>query len=84
MPLKAMSREANITSQYARMPNRLLVSPASPPWRRKLSSPARSVSTLKLMARKALVTAKRAALAMSQPTNTTTSATSRRGMNAPT
>jgi hypothetical protein len=49
-----------------------------------LSSPARSVSTLKLIARSAFVTAKRAALATSQPTNTTTSPISRRGMKAPT
>ena len=51
----------------------------SPPWRQKLSSPERSVSTLKLNARSALMTAKRTTLAISQPANTTTSATSSRG-----
>ena len=73
-----------MTSQYARMPKMAVVSLATPPCRKKLSSPARSVSTLKLMARNALVTTSRTTLAMSQPPMITTMAINSRGMKAPT
>ena len=45
--------------------------------------PARSVRTWKLIARSALTTLKRNALATSQPTSSTTRAIARRGMKAP-
>src|SRR5690606_14537665 len=55
----------------------------NPPWTRKSSMPARSVTTWKLTARSALTTAKRTALAISQPATSTAAASSSLGMNAP-
>src|SRR4051812_3895706 len=60
-----------------------VVSLRMPPWLRNSSSPARSVSTLKLIARSAFTTAKRAIFASSHPAMTTTIANARFGRNAP-
>ncbi len=71
-----------ITSQKATNPNSVVVSPRMPACFKKLSVPARSVNTLKLMARSARSTAKRTTFANSQPTTTTSSASNSFGKNA--
>src|SRR5580692_5823235 len=82
MPLNAMTSAATITSQKATNPNSVVVSPCMPACLKKLSVPARSVKTLKLMARSARSTAKRTTLANSHPTATTSSASNSFGKKA--
>ncbi|MNC91895.1 hypothetical protein D3C83_82320 [compost metagenome] len=82
--MQAITSATKITSQYTSTAKMSVVSLWMPPCLRKPSMPARSLSTLKLMARNPRLTVKRARRASAQPASSTTRASPSLGRNTPT